>query len=206
MRRFFGEILPLAMAFFFGTTLALQYFFPFRFAQTYYQTMLQWVIGVASMAVIMAVISFIRYNFRKIFEGRDSFSASVALIGFLMMVGLGIFSRESGSLFDKMYNNVYVPINATMFSLLAFYMASAAYRAFRARTLEATLLLVAAILIIIGSTPIGTLLNMDSLTAWILNVPNLAQKRGILIGVGLGAAATSLKIILGIERNWMGGR
>ncbi len=126
------------------------------------------------------------------------------------MMALGFFHPQHnlpGSPFSQMFLNVQVPIEATMFSLLAFYIASAAFRAFRARTLEATLLLVAACIVMLGRVPIGDMIHegIPQATRWILEVPNLASKRGVMIGVGLGMMATSLKIILGIERAWMGG-
>ena len=106
-----------------------------------------------------------------------------------------------------MYEFVFVPMQATMFSLLAFFIASAAYRAFRARTVEATVLLVTAILMMLGRVPIGELLwaKFPEFTDWILNTPSMAVMRGIIIGVGLGMIATALRIIFGIERTYMGG-
>ena len=99
-----------------------------------------------------------------------------------------------------------VPVQATMFSILAFYIASAAFRAFRARNLDACLLLGAAIIVMLGQVPLcaENLPGMASLKDWILNVPNMASKRGILIGVGLGMISTALKIIVGIERTYLG--
>ncbi|MCD6246685.1 hypothetical protein J7J58_07305, partial [candidate division WOR-3 bacterium] len=99
------------------------------------------------------------------------------------------------------------PMQAAMFSLLAFYIASAAFRSFRARTPEATVLLITATIVMLGRVPIGSLIyrGLPGITEWILSTVSLAAQRGILLGVGLGSIATSMKIILGIERSYLGG-
>jgi len=92
-----------------------------------------------------------------------------------------------------------------MFSLLAFFIASAAYRAFRARSVLASLLLLAALVVMLRVVYLGPASPPINMAAdWIINVPNLAAKRAILIGVGLGIVATALKVILGIERSYLG--
>jgi hypothetical protein len=98
-----------------------------------------------------------------------------------------------------LYDFIFVPMQATMFSLLAFYIASAAYRAFRARTVEATVLLATAI--------VGEAIwhKFPQLTDWILSIPSMAAQRGVMMGIGLGMISTSLRIIFGIERTYMGG-
>ena len=107
-----------------------------------------------------------------------------------------------------------IPMQATMFSLLAFYISSAAYRSFRAPSLEATLLLLTAVVVMIGRIPLSETIrtaapwtewiDFQVWNQWILDIPNMATKRAIRFGVGMGMVATSLKIIFGIERSWLG--
>jgi hypothetical protein len=113
---------------------------------------------------------------------------------------------EEGTLVNKYYNMVNSPLASTMFALLAFFIASAAFRAFRARNAEATLLLGTAIVMMIGRVSVGEFLwrGFPPVTEWLLDVPNLAAKRAIALGIGLGAVSTALKIILGIDRSYLG--
>ena len=107
---------------------------------------------------------------------------------------------------DNFFNHIIIPVQATLFSMLAFYIASAAYRAFRVRTVLASILLVTAFVVMLRMIPLPEPLGTwnAELVRWILAVPNMAAKRAIIMGVGLGAVAYSMKIILGIERGYMG--
>jgi hypothetical protein len=124
--------------------------------------------------------------------------------------------NTSASAFGWQYEFMFKPLQATMFSLLCFYVASAAYRAFRAKNLEAILLLVTASIILLGQTIAG-----NWLTGWIpdtsplapFKIKNLmeyvavfltAGSRAIMIGIALGVASTSLRVLLGIDRSHLG--
>ncbi len=123
--------------------------------------------------------------------------------GFYFMTAEGL----ENSMFRAFFDHVMMPILATMFSLLAFFIASAAYRAFRARNLLASLLLLAALVVMLRFNPYLALIFGDYVARasnWLMNVPNLAAQRAIVIGIGLGMVATALKVILGIERGYMG--
>ena len=140
----------------------------------------------------------------------------VAGITFVLTVLIAIFDDAwafyfytaeglENSMFRAFFDYILIPVLSTMFSLLAFFIASAAYRAFRARNLLATLLLLAALLVMLRFNPwLPGAVYIASAANWLMNVPNLAAQRAIVIGVGLGMVATSLKVVLGIERGYMG--
>jgi hypothetical protein len=129
--------------------------------------------------------------------------------------GFGASVMSRGSLFEWIFTNVFAPCDATMFSLLAFYVASASYRAFRVRNSEATIMLATAFLVLLGRTFLGGLvtawlpaplapLTVPNLVQWVMSVPMTAGNRAILIGIALGIISTSLKVMLGIDRSYLG--
>lgn len=105
------------------------------------------------------------------------------------------------------FDHILAPSNQTMFALLAFFVASAAFRAFRARNIEAGLLLGAAIIVLLARAPIGSAIAgwLPDLAQWILDVPSNGSRRAIMMGAAVAAIATGLRVILGLERSHLGG-
>jgi multisubunit Na+/H+ antiporter MnhG subunit len=195
-----------------GVFLALQYFVPHRTSAHIYETLMDWLIVVGMFAIILGILGLARMHLERLQQRQSNWLYSVTvLVGLFGMITLGFWGQDLGSPFVRAYFSVLNPIQATMFAMLAFYIASAAYRAFRGRTALATILLVSAVLVMLGRVPLGELVwprfHLGSLTVpsvaeisdWLINVPNLAAKRAIYIGLGLGGAATALKIVLGVE-------
>jgi hypothetical protein len=205
---------PLALVFILGSLMAIQEFIPLDAAKAFKEFALDWTIVIGVFAMALGLWSLTRVSLEKVQRRAENWQYSiVTLLGLVLMMAFSFYSWAtaglenalSGYMFTQFFDYVMVPIQSTMFSLLAFFIASAAYRAFRARSLLASLLLVAAIIVMLRVVYMGALSDpVNILADWIINVPNLAAKRAILIGVGLGMVATALKVILGIERSYLG--
>lgn len=201
--------IPLLIVIILGFIFAVHTFVPHKVSADFYDWYQSWIKAISPFMVLLGIMSLFMVNTAKIRRKIPNWQYSVVtLLSLAVTSAVGfIWGTLEGTPFMWLFKNVQMPMGATMFSLLAFYIASAAYKAFRARSLEATVLLVAAIIVMLGQVPIGMSISkwIPETSTWILNVPNLAAKRGIALGVGLGMTATSLKILLGIERTYLGG-
>jgi len=199
---------PLLVTFLSGAAVAALFFIPNYKAQAVNNKLLEWTLVVYAFALILGSMSLWNSHARKLKARAEGWPFSlVTLVSLVVITVLGIWKGvDEGSPVGRIYNTVNSPLASTMFALLAFVIASAAFRAFRARSVEATLLLITAIVMMIGRVSIGPIISphLPGITEWLLDVPNLAAKRAIAIGVGLGAVSTALKIILGIERSYLG--
>lgn len=222
---FLKRQLPVILAFIAGIVLWAQYYIPSKASQHMLEVFsTSWAIIMSGAALVLGILSAIHYHYSKVRLHKPGYGYSiVTIVTFLLVAFIGLFpitypgfsasTIQPNSLFDWIFNHVFVALDATMFSLLAFFIASAAFRAFRARTPEATALLIAGCIMMIGRVPFGewlgkipyTDIDLPAVASWILNIPNAAAQRGILLGVILSQVAISLRIIFGIERTYMGG-
>ena len=234
----------------------------------------QWYDILASFAIILGALNLMKLQIQKVVRKKKGWPYSlIAIGGFIFAITAGFIVKgvddsvavwgahvtTEGTVFKWMFDYMFTPMSATMFSLLAFFVASASYRAFRIRNFEATLLLVAGIIIMIGRVPIGSLISswfvmyilvlalgiyvnfwkknkmitfgvvgiglaivtiagmmtgwpldkpgvfyLPVIQEWIYFYPNVAGARAIMIGIGLGIFATSIRYILGIDKSYIG--
>ena len=213
---FLTRTLPLIVTFGFGLAGIAVYYIPHLVAQDVERELSLWLRIVYAFAYFLGLYSLLNLHWSRIRARQAGWAYSlVVYLSFGMMLAFVIYNDGNGPFMPQaegggyqwLFLNVQVACAATIFSLLAFFIASAAYRTFRARTPAAAILLVSAVIVMLGRVPIGAFISdlIPEGMQWLMWVPNMAAKRGILLGVSLGAIATSLRIIFGIERSYLGG-
>ncbi len=227
--------IPLVVAFFAGLIPLVEQYVPKAFlaGENGMKPRLdEWMIIIAGFALPLGLVNVIGNNSKKIGRREKGWPfALILLVGLFVTGGLGIYGaatgegillREDGSStpFNWITIHVFQSLQSTIFALLAFFMASSAFRAFRARNTEATILLIAGGIVMAGRVPLLEFLAspfpalqpsaaaasqfLGGATEWIMDTPNGAAQSGILIGAALGAASMAIRVILGIERGYLG--
>lgn len=210
--------LPLFLTAVIGLFMILSFFVPHQFVSVPADFLQQCAVIVVAFGYVLGGANVLRVNFDGIYKRQPDWPYKIVLaVSLLITVFFGIKEgrtwQDTSSVSMWIYNQLYSPMSATMFSLLAFFIASAAFRAFRIRTMEAGLLAAAALIVMLGRVPIGDVMTqwlpepmrLGVVQDWIMNFPQNAAKRAVLIGAAMGVMATGLRVILGIERSYLGG-
>lgn len=220
--------LPILATFAFGAIPIFDFFINYKPINDASQALNKaWMPIIFGFALLLGIVNVVQTNARKVLRREAGWMYAVVLLAGLFSMGFfgffgalgyfgGIGTRVDGAAtpYFWMSVNIFTPLQSTMFGLLSFYIASSAYRAFRARNAAATLLLISGIFVMLGRIPFGDQLVswipgcegfFSSITEWLMNYPNAAAQRGILIGSALGAASMALKVLLGVERSYLGG-
>jgi len=205
-----------------GLFMILSFFVPHHFVSVPADFLQACAVIVVAFGYVLGGANVLRVNLEGISRRESGWPFKIVLVVSLVatvVIGIVDGARHGGSFPVEgtaskwIYDAFYASMGATMFALLAFFIASAAFRAFRIRTVEAGLLAVAALIVMLGRVPLGDVatswlpepMRLGTLQQWIMDVPQNASKRAILIGAALGVMATGLRVILGIERSYLGG-
>ncbi|TMQ72851.1 MAG: hypothetical protein E6K80_01710 [Candidatus Eisenbacteria bacterium] len=210
--------LPLFITAAAGLLMIASFFVPHQAASVPADFLQASVIIVVAFGYVLGGANVLRINADAISKRQPGWTYKLVLVVSLVatiVIGLaeGRDWLNPGMRSKWIYDQIYAPMGATMFALLAFYIASAAFRAFRIRNVEAGFLAAAAFIVMLGRVPIGEVLSgwlphalrLGAIQDWIMEVPQNAGKRAILIGAALGVMATGLRVILGIERSYLSG-
>ncbi|MEO0019485.1 MAG: hypothetical protein ABIK47_02450 [candidate division WOR-3 bacterium] len=227
--------IPLLIVLFTALLLIVAFFIPHKPFGDLESRFLNWYAIISGFTFLLGLDSLTRHHLLKVIRKEKGWFYSLLLVlSLFATLGLGLYSwvRFASPFalrapFMWLYKYMIIPLQATMFATLAFFIFSAAYRAFRIRNLGASLLLIAACLVMLGNVPLGSSIwqgisqfihlifpktDPDALKRvelfalikdWLMAIPQAAAGRGIGIGLALGGIAMSLRIILGIERTYL---
>ena len=209
---------PLLVTAVIGLFMILSFYVPHHIVSVPADFLQQCAVIVVAFGYVLGGANALTVNLSAIARRQPDWQYKIVLVAtllFTVAIGLkeGRHWQDDKTISMFLYNQVYSPMQGTMFALLAFYIASAAFRAFRVRTLEAGLLAAAALIVMLGRVPVGNQMTawlpeqirLGAVQDWIMNVPQNAAKRAVLMGAALGVMATGLRVILGIERSYLGG-
>lgn len=115
------------------------------------------------------------------------------------------YSTTSG-VWKFLFNGLYENLGAAMFSILGIYIAAAAFRAFMVRSFESSLMMLAAVIVMLGQIPFGLWLyeGLPDLRLWLLQYPNSAAFRAIKFGASIAMLVMAFRMWLSLESDYSG--
>lgn len=158
---------------------------------------------IAAFAVLLGLLNVLSVHGQRILRrDRNAWSSLIILASAIVVFVIVFPSGGASGASDWVFRYLYRPLEATFLSLVVFFIATAAFRALRARTWQSAVLVISAIVVLAGSLPLMNLVSplIPEIRDWVVNVPAVAGVRGIAIGVALGAVVTGLRLLTGIDR------
>ena len=206
-----GREIPITITFVVGILMIISYYFGATIPtiKTMSTIVQKWAVIVAAFALILGLINITRIHVNHLIKrtkGQWPYSILLLSVMYIMLI-LGLIGGTKNPGYNWLYTYIFLPVDATMYSSLAFFIASAAYRAFRARNIEAVILLVSGTIVMLMNAPIGNIIwgGFPIIGKWIMKIPTVAAQRAFLICVAIGTISLGIRILMGLERGYLGG-
>lgn len=127
------------------------------------------------------------------------------LTGMAGYLGTGVATNNA--IYSWLFINAYTPLGATTYAITGFYIFSAAYRAFRARNVDAALMLIAGCFVILSNAPVGEVIwsGIPAIGEWFRFVGQVPGMRVFGVVGSMGMIAYGFRALLGKERGFYAG-
>jgi hypothetical protein len=164
-----------------------------------------WAVILAAFALLLGVINVVWVHVQRIVMGRPDWALSAVLVAALSAVATAGLLAEQGAqspLLTWVFEHVVAPGQSTMFALLAFFMAAAAYRFLRIGRRGVGWLLVGLLLVLAVQMPAtGSVLpnGLHLLANWLVDVPGMATLRGVLLGGAFALIVTAIRYLIAMR-------
>lgn len=201
------NLIPLLVTVFIGIIMIIEFFFNVPWASGVSGIILSWVPVIAAFTIMVGTLNLMLVNGKAIRRKTSGwYKSAVLLVSLFATIILGLSQGTNSEAYEFVFDNILSATGSTMFALCAFYIGSASFRAFRATNLHATILLISGALLMLGRVPVGEYISksMPTIAEWIMDVPNVAGQRGIMISTGLGFVSQCLRVLLGYSRRHLG--
>lgn len=165
-----------------------------------------WGVAIAAMALGLGAVNLIQIQARNVASHKEVVYSLTTLLGFGVMATVGIATNQSGAVYNFIWQRFALPLGETVFSLLAFFLVTALFRSFRARSLETCILLGTALVMVLGNTPFIGLISgkISPLANWFLSYPNTAAIRAVRVSAAVGALASAIRAFAGLDNRAIG--
>lgn len=191
-----------------GLVVAIAFFVVSREIRSVSTELTTWVAIILYFAFIVGVVDLVAFNVHRVRSRAKKewlYSAWLIFVLFAVLI-VGLTQGITSATYQQVYGAVLVPLQATTFALLGFYITSAAYRAMRARNIEAFLLLVSAVLVMLMNMPIGGVIwdGFPIIGNFLYEKVSGATNRAIMMGMATATLILALRILLGRETRYLG--
>ena len=208
MSIFLKREVPIVIASLLIVIVITNHFFTFDTLDPIVQLASKFTIIIAGFSLLLGGTNLAQYHSRQISrrtEGQWIYSA-IMLVSMVIFLILGFGYKPTSAIYQLWYNSIIQSFQGTVYSILGFFIIWAAYRAFKIRSYEATILLLASLLTIIGRAPVGAAIweHFPFIGNWLNDVPNKAGQQALRLIIGLGTMGWALQVLIGRESRWAG--
>ena len=160
-----------------------------------------WGVIIAGYAALLGLLSFTLHHGKQLMNRKSFYSGWTLFITFGTII-LGLLFSTSSPQYVFLTTKILTPLSMALGSYLGFFICAAAFRAFRARNLEAAILLFSATVIMLKNIPIGNVIvpGIFKFGNWYNDVVAFGGNRGLIIVMGVGMIVAGIRQLLGYER------